>query len=182
MGITPRPPQGPPWQLPDRGMVEVWLVVASQTVVDHLQVLGVGRPQVQAREGGHAPIQRPHHGVGRVLQPGTAGPVQPPNSPGAALYPPRGPWSHGGPAGWRTRRGGSNLLLIRYSAFCCFSPEATTDLCSCRTHGGCVLLLMGTLTPSRGRAQGESWWVCTSWLPRCPSGLREAVTAVETVQ
>ena len=53
-------------------MVEVWLIVASQPIVDHLQVLSVGWPQIQAGDGSDALLQGPHHRVGGVLQPGTA--------------------------------------------------------------------------------------------------------------
>lgn len=65
-------PQDPP-DSPDRGVVEVGLVVAAQPVVDHLQVLSVGWPQVQAGDGRHAQLQCPHHWVSCVLQPGTVG-------------------------------------------------------------------------------------------------------------
>lgn len=103
----------------------------------------------------------------------------------ATLVVAMGPWW----SRWLEDKGGGGyyLLLIRYSAFCCFSPEATTDLCSWRTHGGGggMLLQMGTPTPSRDANRGQNWEgvVYTSWWPNiptpaCPTGVMGAVIAV----
>lgn len=102
-------------------MVEVRLVVASQPIVDHLQVLGIGWPQVQTSDGSNALLQCPHHWVSCVLQPGAAGEphLQLPHIrvwlglgaedldflSMASLPPWWWQWGHGGLIGWRTRNG-----------------------------------------------------------------------------
>lgn len=53
-----------------RSVVEVRLVVPSDSIVHHLQVLCVGRLDIEACEGSDAMVKGHQHRVDGVLQPG----------------------------------------------------------------------------------------------------------------
>lgn len=172
------PPHAAPKHLPDRGMVEVWLVVASQPVVDHLQVLSVGRPQVQAGDGPDALLQCPHHRVGRVLQPGTAGA---PNPPVAGVTLAVG-WGGVSPGWLRCHLGGGNgatmvplaigqgtwwLLPLAYPvlSFLLLLPRGDHGPLQLGTCGGGDGAAGGDPTTKQGPRLGSHWWVYTSTSP-----------------
>ena len=52
-------------------MVKVRLIVPSNSIVHHLEILCVGRLDIKAREGSNAMVKGHQHWVNSVLQPGT---------------------------------------------------------------------------------------------------------------